>query len=185
MRFLVFLRPALAGLALAALACAAQAQENLCVTPATGAALASQMNQLNWPETEYVALHEPGMKKIYDKIPPNYMEQLKANPHILPWGQFAQNRNPETLDRVGGLIRDARAQRVAQALAASSWAQAQQALEQDSELHAAAQKPRGTVLEGARRDTKNFDWPGLLAKRDFCQLSSMLHVLQPESAAAK
>lgn len=185
MNFPSLFRPALAGLALAALASTTQAQENLCVMPATGAALAGQMNQLNWPETEYVALHEPGMKKVYDKIPPNYMEQLKANPHILPWGQFAQNRNQETLDRIDGLIRDARAQRLAQALAASSWTQAQQALAQDGELHAAAQKPQGTVLEGARRDPKKFDWPGLLAKRDFCQLSAMLHVLQPESSAAK
>lgn len=168
------------------LAGAAQAQtpsvDNLCPTPATGTALAGQMYLLNWPETEYVAVHEPGMKKVYDKIPPNYMEQLKANPHMLPWGQFAQNRNQETLDRVGGLIRDARAQRLAQALAAVSWTQAQKALAQDAELGSAAQKPRGTALEGAQRDPKHFDWQGVLAKRNFCQLTPVLRVLQPDAA---
>jgi hypothetical protein len=174
-----------AGTGLACLACVAQAQENLCPSPMTGPALAAQMNQLNWPETEYVATHEPGMKKIYDKIPPNYMEQLKANPHALPWGQFAANRNQETVDRVAGLVREARAQRVAGAFAGASWPQVQKALAQDAELKDAAQSPRGTPLAGAQRDPKKFDWKGLLAQRDTCQLTVMLQVLQPENTAAK
>jgi len=175
----------LAGAALALLACAAQAQESLCPSPMTGSALAAQMNQLNWPETEYVAIHEPGMKKIYDKIPPNYMEQLKANPHALPWAQFAANRNQETVDRVAGLVRDARAQRVAGVLAAAPWPQAQKALAQDPELKQAAQRPKGTTLEAAQRNPKTFDWKGLLAQRDTCQLTAMLQVIQPENTAAK
>ncbi|HEX4327894.1 MAG TPA: hypothetical protein VH105_13800 [Burkholderiales bacterium] len=175
----------LAAAGLACFACAAQAQEKLCPSPMTGPALAAQMNQLNWPETEYVATHEPGMKKIYDKIPPNYMEQLKANPHALPWGQFAANRNQETVDRVAGLVREARAQRVAGAFAATSWPQVQKALAQDAEFKEAAQKPKGTPLEAAQRDPKKFDWKGLLAQRDTCQLTAMLQVLQPENTAAK
>lgn len=175
----------LAGAGLALCACAAQAQENLCPSPMTGPALAAQMNQLNWPETEYVATHEPGMKKIYDKIPPNYMEQLRANPHALPWAQFAANRNQETVDRVAGLVREARAQRLAGAFAGAPWSQAQKALAQDAELKEAAQKPKGTLLEAAQRDPKKFDWKGLLAQRDTCQLTAMLQVIQPESTAAK
>jgi hypothetical protein len=170
----------LAATGLALLACVAQAQENLCPTPMTGSALAAQMNQLNWPETEYVALHEPGMKKIYDKIPPNYMEQLRANPHALPWAQFAAHRNQETVDRVAGLVRDARAQRLAGAFSTAAWPQTQKALAQDAELKDAAQKPRGTPLEGAQRDPKKFDWKGLLAQRDTCQLTAMLQVIQPD-----
>ncbi|MDB5805322.1 MAG: hypothetical protein JWN73_2644 [Betaproteobacteria bacterium] len=173
----------LAGAGLALLAGSAQAQDNLCPSPMTGSALATQMNQLNWPETEYVATHEPGMKKIYDKIPPNYMEQLKANPHALPWGQFAANRNQETIDRVAGLVRDARAQRLAGAFAAAPWPQVQKALAQDAELKDAAQKPRGTPLDAAQRDPKKFDWKGLLAQRDTCQLTAMLQVIQPDTAA--
>lgn len=163
----------------------ARADDELCPKPINGPALAKQMNLLNWPETEYVALHEPGMKKVYDKIPPNYMEQLKANPHALPWGQFAANRNQETMDRVAGLIRDARAQRLGQALAGVPWPQAQKALGQDKEWQAAAQNPRGTPLEGAQRDPKKFDWSNFLAKRDTCQLTAMLDVLQPGAAQGK
>jgi len=175
----------LAAVGLALFAAAAQAQDSLCPSPMTGQALAAQMNQLNWPETEYVATHEPGMKKIYDKIPPNYMEQLKANPHALPWAQFAAHRNQETIDRVAGLVRDARAQRVAGAFASAAWPQVQKALAQDADFKEAAQRPKGTPLEGAQRDPKRFDWKGLLAQRDTCQLTALLQAIQPENTAAR
>jgi hypothetical protein len=176
----------IAATALALFACAAasaNAQDNPCPNPMTGAALSAQFELLSWSETDYVIQNEPGMKKVYDKIPPNYQAQMQADPKAFPWGRVTQNRDQATLDRVAALIHDARLRAVAGMLASLPWKSLQQVLARDSEFQAAAKRPKGTRLEAAASNPKGFDWKALLAGRDTCQLTALKQ--SAEAAGAK
>ena len=170
---------------LLALAGHAQAQEAACAKPVTAAALSEQFRLLNWKETDYVIQHEPGMKKVYERIPPAYQAQIQADPRAFPWDRITANRDQATMDRVAGLIRDARAQAVSEQLASLTWPKIQQALSRDSELQAAAKNPKGTPLEAAQGSPGSFDWKGVLAKRDLCQLTALKQNVDAAGVAAK
>jgi hypothetical protein len=175
---------ATAGIALAVAGGTAQAQDSACPKPLTAAAMTEQFRMLNWKETDYVIQHEPGMKKVYDKIPPAYQAQIQADPKAFPWERITANRSPETMERVAGLIRDARAQSIAQTLAAQPWPKVKAALSRDAEYQAALKNPKGTPLEGAEKDPRGFDWKGLLVKRDVCQLTALKQTIEAAGVAA-
>jgi len=172
-------------LLLGAFALGARAQEGACAKPVTSAMLAEHMKLLNWKETDYVIQNEPGMKKIWDKIPPVYQAQVQADPKAFPWERVSGNRDQATMDRVEGLIREARAQSVAESLAGMPWPKLQQVLSRDKEWQAAAQKPKGSKLEAAQGSPGSFDWKGLLAQRDTCQLTAMKQNIEAAGVAAK
>ena len=177
-------RAAAAGLLLfAGMAAGAHAQDNPCPNPITGSALSAQFELLSWSETDYVIQNEPGMKKVYDKIPANYQAQMQADPKAFPWGRVTANRDQATLERVATLIHDARLRAVAGMLAGLQWKSLQQVLARDSEFQAAAKHPKGTRLEEAARNPKGFDWKALLAGRDTCQLTALKQ--SAEAAGAK
>ena len=102
-----------------------------------------------------------------------------------PWERVAGNRDQATTDRVEGLIREARAQSVAESLAGMPWPKLQQVLSKDKEWQAAAQNPKGTKLEAARGSPGSFDWKGLLAQRDTCQLTAIKQNIEAAGVAAK
>jgi hypothetical protein len=171
-----------------ALAPAVHAQgsaQGACAKPVTGPMLAEHMRLLDWKETEYVVQNEPGMKKVWDKIPPNYQQQIAANPGAFPWDRFAGNRDQPTMDRVEGLIRDARARGVSEKLSAMPWPQLQQALAKDAEFGPMAKNPKGTPLQMAQSNPAGTDWKSLLAARDTCQLTALKQNIEAAGVAAK
>lgn len=181
-----------ASTALAAAACAAalaapaaHAQEGACAKPVTAAMLSEHMKMLNWKETDHVIQNEPGMKKVWDKIPPMYQQQVQADPKAFPWDRIAGNRDQATMDRVEGLIREARARTVTESLSGMPWPKVQEVLAKDKEWQPMAQKPKGTPLEKAQGSPGSFDWKGLLAQRDTCQLTAMKQNIEAAGVAAK
>jgi hypothetical protein len=187
MRKTMFPRAAALACVLAPLALgpAAYAQSGACAKPVTGPMLAEHMRLLDWKETEHVVQNEPGMKKVWDKIPPNYQQQIAANPGAFPWDRFAGNRDQATMDRVEGLIRDARARSVTEKLSGMPWPQLQQALAKDAEFGPMARSPKGTPLQAAQSNPAGTDWKTLLANRDTCQLTALKQSIEAAGVAAK
>jgi len=173
------------GLALLLFGPPARAQDNICPRPVTAEALTGQFRLLSWKETEYVVQHEPGMKKVYDRIPPNYQAQIQADPRAFPWDRVTANRDQATKERVADLIRDARLQSVADTLASLKWTTLREILARDDQLKAAAQRPKGTPLEAAQRDPRGFDWKTLFAQRDTCELTTLKQHIEAIGVATK
>jgi hypothetical protein len=164
--------------ALLALEARAQAQNSgaACPTPITGPALAQQMRLLSWKETEYVVQRDPGMKKVYAVLPDNIRAQIQANPGAFPWDRVAGNRSQETLDRIAGLVHDARLQAAVDSIAPLDWPAARKVLAQDAQFQAWTAHPKGTPLEGAAANPRTFEWKALLGPRDTCQLTALLQL---------
>ncbi len=146
-----------------------------CPTPMTGPALAQQMHMLSWKETEFVVLHDPGMKKVYDQIPENLRAQVRANPGGFPWDRFAGNRNQETLDRIAGLIHTARLQATVASFAPLNWTSLTKVLSLDPEFQVWVANPKDTPLKNAAANPHAFEWINLLTTRDTCQLTTLLN----------
>jgi hypothetical protein len=145
-----------------------------CPTPMTGPALAQQMHMLSWKETEFVVEHDPGMKKVYDQIPPNLRAQVQANPGGFPWDRFAGNRSQETLDRVADLVHTARLHATIDSLAPLNWPALRNVLSKDAEFQVWVDHPKGTPLENAAVNPHAFEWMNLLVTRDTCHLTVLL-----------
>jgi hypothetical protein len=154
-----------------------------CPTPMTGPALAQQMHLLSWKETEFVVLHEPGMKKVYDQIPENLRAQVRADPGGFPWDRFAGNRNQETLDRIAGLIHTARLQSTVTSFAPLNWPSLVKVLSLDPEFQVWVTNPKDTPLKYAAANPHAFEWINLLTTRNTCQLTTLLNASQEAAKA--
>jgi hypothetical protein len=161
-----------------------QTEAQTCPTPITGPALAQQFRLLSWKETNYVIQREPGMKKVYDALPPNLKAQAQASPAAFPWDRVAANRSQDTLDRVAALVRDARLQTTIDSFAPLPWSSLRAVLARDAEFQVWVDSPKGTPLENAAVNPHAFEWRNLLTTRDTCQLTTLLAEAKAQPASA-